>query len=175
MFDQAKISLKKFKGDTVGSPMGENGACGGVSGPAIKLEPAFYTGTRHPTGSQGRGWRGMNKQSRGMFRYGAARGYLPSRGGATQRGTPSTMFKSYGSREGPNATSWRGRTEVPWKNRTGEKDLNPSGLDGRPLKCSSCESIRHFVKDCPHSWENAAINRVNMVEGHEGLTQDWVS
>ncbi|PIK35546.1 hypothetical protein BSL78_27628 [Apostichopus japonicus] len=34
------------------------------------------------------------------------------------------------------------------------KHLNPIGPDGYPLKCSSCESIRHLLKDCPDSYEN---------------------
>ena len=32
--------------------------------------------------------------------------------------------------------------------------MNPKGPDGQPLTCHCCGSYRHFVIDCPHSWEN---------------------
>ena len=41
-----------------------------------------------------------------------------------------------------------------WNQRGMPKKLNPLGPDGYPLKCSSCESIRHLLKDCPDSYEN---------------------
>ena len=31
---------------------------------------------------------------------------------------------------------------------------NPNGSDGKPLKCHVCQSIRHFVKDCPYKYRN---------------------
>ncbi len=31
---------------------------------------------------------------------------------------------------------------------------NPTGYDGRTLKCKVCESVFHFAKDCPDSYEN---------------------
>lgn len=34
------------------------------------------------------------------------------------------------------------------------KPINPDGPDGQPLRCRSCDSIRHLVKQCPHSYEN---------------------
>ncbi|KAG1704025.1 Retrovirus-related Pol polyprotein [Nymphon striatum] len=34
------------------------------------------------------------------------------------------------------------------------KSFNPNGPDGLPLRCLSCDSIRHLVKQCPHSYEN---------------------
>ena len=35
-----------------------------------------------------------------------------------------------------------------------KKKLNPVGVDGKVLLCSSCGSYRHFVAQCPDSWEN---------------------
>ena len=35
-----------------------------------------------------------------------------------------------------------------------KKKLNPLGLNGQILLCKSCGSYRHFVADCPDSWEN---------------------
>ena len=34
------------------------------------------------------------------------------------------------------------------------KKINPSGADGKILKCLSCGSFRHLLDDCPDSWEN---------------------
>ena len=34
------------------------------------------------------------------------------------------------------------------------KKINPSGTDGKILKCLSCGSFRHLLDDCPDSWEN---------------------
>ena len=36
------------------------------------------------------------------------------------------------------------------------KSVNPNEPDGLPLRCLSCDSIRHLVKQCPHSDENIA-------------------
>ena len=40
------------------------------------------------------------------------------------------------------------------------KPVNPDGPDGQPLRCRSCDSIRHLVKQCPHSYENMARQKV---------------
>ena len=40
------------------------------------------------------------------------------------------------------------------------KPVNPDGPDGQPLRCLSCDSIRHLVKQCPHSYENMAKQKV---------------
>ena len=33
------------------------------------------------------------------------------------------------------------------------KKINPSGADGKILKCLSCGSFRHWLDVCPDSWE----------------------
>ena len=35
--------------------------------------------------------------------------------------------------------------------------MNPDGPDGQPLRCLSCDSIRHLVKQRPHSYENTCM------------------
>ena len=35
-----------------------------------------------------------------------------------------------------------------------QKPLNPIGRDGKPLLCNGCGSFRHFLKNCPDSYEN---------------------
>ena len=42
------------------------------------------------------------------------------------------------------------------------KKINPSGVDGRVLKCLSCGSICHLLNDCPDSWET--IGRANTIK-----------
>ena len=45
------------------------------------------------------------------------------------------------------------------------KKINPSGTDGKILKCLSCGSFRHLLDDCPDSWENMDIKK-NMGNKH---------
>jgi hypothetical protein len=35
-----------------------------------------------------------------------------------------------------------------------QREFNPKGEDGKYLKCHSCDSVRHLIKDCPDSHEN---------------------
>ena len=34
------------------------------------------------------------------------------------------------------------------------RKLNPKGQDGEIMRCTICDSIRHLLGECPHSWEN---------------------
>ena len=45
------------------------------------------------------------------------------------------------------------------------KKINPSGADGKILKCLSCGSFRHLLDDCPDSWENM-YKKKNMRNEH---------
>ena len=36
------------------------------------------------------------------------------------------------------------------------RKMNPLGPDGKTLTCRCCGSYRHFIAECPHSWENAS-------------------
>ena len=45
------------------------------------------------------------------------------------------------------------------------KKINPTGADGKILKCLSCGSFRHLLDDCPDSWENIAKKK-NMGNEH---------
>ena len=38
------------------------------------------------------------------------------------------------------------------------KKMNPTGINGRILRCKSCGSFRHLVAECPDSWENMENN-----------------
>ncbi len=39
------------------------------------------------------------------------------------------------------------------------KAQNPLGPDGKPMKCLSCKSITHFIRDCPDSFENKRVQK----------------
>ena len=170
LFTQAKDSLKKFKGDgrgVSGINIGER------QDVAIKLEPAFYTQDAFPqhnayyTGApsyqsnfrggrpaenfRGRSYTPPNTNNQYPRRFEQSR--PASRG--------SYGFRSASSSRGAERPSWRG-------GRSGERPYNPSGSDGKPLRCDCCESTRHFLKDCPHSWENTTPKNVNMVESESG-------
>jgi hypothetical protein len=156
LYEQTIKSMKKFKGE--GSSCGANiSSMNSPSQPVIKVEPAYYT--RGGYGYRGNNSRYPQSSGRGIFR-GNARGHLPF------RQNTGGLFRSYGRNEGPNnAGSWRGRggNGNPWKSQvatSGEKATNPIGTDGRPLRCSSCDSFRHFLKDCPHSWENSGMKKM---------------
>ena len=52
------------------------------------------------------------------------------------------------------------------------KPVNPDGLDGQPLRCLSCDSARHLVKQCPHSKENMARQKVEKAVLFTGNKQE---
>ena len=37
--------------------------------------------------------------------------------------------------------------------------LNPKGPKGEILRCKACDSFRHMINECPHSWENLEQNK----------------
>ena len=51
------------------------------------------------------------------------------------------------------------------------KKINPSGADGKILKCLSCGSFGHLLDDCPDSWENIAKKKNMGNENRKALCQ----
>jgi len=41
-------------------------------------------------------------------------------------------------------------------NRNSSRRSNPVDPTGNPMRCMVCQSIMHFVRDCPHAYENNA-------------------
>lgn len=131
LYEEAKKSLKKFKGET----------CEGHSSStpmSIKLEPAFLAENEEALMAAGyarmrnnkfyRGG-GRSEQMRGRgFQSGQSRGFYRGQHGGQSRAGSSAVKKS----------------------------MNPSGPDGNVLTCKSCGSYRHLMAACPHSWENMA-------------------
>ena len=43
-----------------------------------------------------------------------------------------------------------------------DRQLNPLGSNGTPIRCRICDSVLHLQKDCPHSYKN--LGRVYLTE-----------
>ena len=75
--------------------------------------------------------------------------------------------KSFSQFKGEKSWNIQGRDyQKPIKaNGFARKKINPSGADGKILKCLSCGSFWHLLDDCPDSWENIAKKK-NMGNEH---------
>lgn len=143
LYEQASKSLKKFKGS--------NGPSGCVtSSQSIKLEPAVLMANEEALLSAGY-----------IHKSKVNRNY--------QRGRQGQGLKSYASGQrcyqsfqqvGNGKQDWRGSGTS-----RRARNINPNGYDGQPLTCTACGSFRHFLKDCPDSWEN--LSKVNIAEESE--------
>lgn len=135
LFKQMSISLRKFFGK---QSMPCKAVGPSVDSVAVKVEPvcvadteeesAFYSGARFPRGGRGRG------VNRGRWRG------------------QGTKFQNFGANSG-YGTGTFGRRYTGTNNKP-RRPTNPLGPDGNPLKCRVCESIFHFIRDCPDSYEN---------------------
>ena len=59
-----------------------------------------------------------------------------------------TYYTDYKRKEREN---WRGRGQIrgSLRSRYRENELYPLDKNGEQLRCNICESIYHFVRDCP--------------------------
>ena len=131
LFDPAKKSLKKFKGELASN----NDIVGATA--ALKLEPTFVT-------SQEEGLITDNFQYQRFF---LSFLYLYLYFFLIPRGRGIRGAANYRGRKTNRGGSARGNEYV--------KPVNPKGPDGNPLSCHGCGSYRHLVGACPHSHENA--------------------
>lgn len=83
-------------------------------------------------------------------RYERSQGFRGNRGSYRGRGSYNTGYRGYDSGDRGRASS----------NQPVQKAINPNGPDGQPLRCLSCDSVRHLVKQCPHSYENMSKKKV---------------
>jgi len=138
LYDEAKKSLKKFKGEGGSSPT--QGAA------AIKLEPTYLAENEEALMAAGY----VKAKSGGQHSYNSRRGGRQYDHGSYGRGY-------YGNQRGTTRHTAPARQQpLPVKKK------NPVGADGHLLTCKSCGSFRHLIGECPDSWENLA--KVNMVE-----------
>lgn len=140
LYEQAKSSLKKFKGEVCDSGTSHS------SGPSIKLEPAFLAENEEAL------------LAAGYVRSNAHRpGFSGGRRGGRGRAYDSMKQQGYRQTEYTPFKAPSGQRQGGLK-----KDINPTGSDGKLLTCKSCGSYRHMITDCPHSWENMAkVNTFN--------------
>ena len=142
LYDQAKKSLTKFKGDNVSTSNSQpSGASGGA---AIKLEPAYLA--EHEEALLAAGY----VHQRNQYRGGRGGSW---RGSSNGRNSDSRVDRS---------NNWRGGIKYPRAQKP-SRAVNPKGPDGEILTCRACGSFRHLMKDCPDSWENMA--KANITEG----------
>lgn len=134
LFKQMGNSLKKFFGKQA-MASGD----GAMASSRIKVEPAMIAEeeayfTRPNT------WSGNRKGNFGGKPWYNGRG----------RGQSDRWGGNNGGRRG-----FRGGRGGDSENGSAKK-INPPGPDGNPLRCRSCDSIRHMIRECPDSYENMA-------------------
>ena len=138
LFRQMTCSLKKFFGKQSMVSCEANQHKGN-----IKVEPVFMADEEEEA---------YYVRPQGNYRY--------------SRGHGSGRFMNNGRIKGRFTFGARGEFRGGHKRTDrdseylGTKKLNPIGSDGNPLRCRSCESIRHLIKDCPHSYENMERNSI---------------
>ena len=139
LYDQAKTSLLKFKGEQ-GS--GINRFSSSPIGLAMKLETVNVSENEEAT-YWTRGYSGSSRQR--------------GRGRASHRYTRGRLYHNE-SRDRVNSTQPRGK-----------RNVNPTGSDGRTLLCRACGSYRHLIADCPDSWENKGHVNITEEEEKENI------
>ena len=140
LFKQMSTSLKKFFGQQAASSKDM------IDVGSIKVESACLT---------------TENVNYLRNRSGKNSGYRGNHGGYRGRG-------NYSGR--PSASNYRGSDN--WERstfsdkpkgantNTVNKPINPDGPDGLPIRCLSCDSVRHLMKQCPHSYENISKRSV---------------
>ena len=126
-YDNMKTAIKKIFGD----PAASNG--GGA--PAVKSEPVLMA--EHESALYTRGWRGWRPRGRGR----GQRGYRQySSGRETDGGARGFRQQNSGRESEDGVNNYR-------KN-------NPTGKDGKIMRCFNCDSTEHFSRYCNKRKEN---------------------
>ena len=155
LFTQMCTSLKKF--------FGQQAASGNemVDTSGIKVESACLTSedVNYARNRWGRntGYRGNRGGYNG--RDNGGRGNFTSRtgSGSNYKGNDNWERGNFGTK---GRGSFTGKTTAT---SSVNKPINPDGPDGQPLRCLSCDSVRHLMKQCPHSYEN--LTKPNVENG----------
>ena len=166
LYEQAQISLKKFKGDQAHAGASSSESI------AIKLEPAFLAENEEALLSAGyqrirRGngyYHGNNSRQRERSSDSNNRGRGGNRGNDSRQRERSSDFNSDGviQREDTGGRGGRGGRGRGAGRSENARPMNPVGSDGNVLTCAACGSFRHLIAICPYSYEN--INKVLVVE-----------
>ena len=107
------------------------------SEPSIKVEGIYYNSEMEGT----RYWNRGKQRGRGNRGWGYNRGAYDVGGKYSQR----SLF----DHQGQTNSYMEGATS---QNQT--RKLNPPDETGKPSRCAICESIYHWARKCPHSYEN---------------------
>ena len=126
LYAQAKKSLKKFKGTEPCDGGGSRIGGAACSKPAVKLEPAFIA--ENEEAFLAAGYRVTPVRGNWRGRYEPRRGHGTNSRGSAAHGSETRFHQ--------------------------ERNLNPTGRDGKTLTCHYCGSYRHLLRDCPDSWES---------------------
>ena len=150
LYDQAKKSLKKFKGG--GAISGASSSNNGTV-PVVKVEPTWISENEEVLAAAG--FHRMPSYGRGGRSRGRG-GYRGGRGGGQFYNSPYNSPQNSPRNSPHSSPTRRGRAGSASRS---ERPVNPKRSDGSYLTCHSCGSYRHLISECPHSWEN-----VNTVE-----------
>lgn len=127
LFEQMKSAMKKFFGQQATSP-----STSSRNESQIKVEPVLEVSDEHALyNSNYRPNPSRRLQPRG-------RGYFPS-----YNNNPV-----FGRSNATNQNTYQ---------QANRKNFNPTGLNGKPLKCRVCESVLHLMRDCPHRNDNNIV------------------
>ena len=161
LYDQAKESLKKFKGDQA-----YGGMCSSGPDLAIKLEPGYLA--EHEEALFAAGYQKVNRGN--AFSRGNRRPYS---GNGNQRSEDFYSGKQRGAEYSGKHRSEnynRGGGRSTYRNgNMGNKtrNVNPIGNNGNVLTCAACGSFRHLLGDCPDSWEN--LEKANICKSKDNV------
>ena len=65
-----------------------------------------------------------------------------------------TMTHELDQRNKKTATKENMGTGALVRGRGSRRRSNPLNFEGNPMHCKICDSVMHFQRDCPHSYEN---------------------
>ena len=128
LYDEAKRSLKEFKGEMCDSDK----ISASIS--SIKLEPAFLAENEEALMAAG-----YSRNRQKPFHYNGKGDFSRGRG---------NFYRGFNKSPRGGQTNW-----TKGGSSTVKKSINPKGSDGTLLTYSSCGSFRHMMANCPHSWE----------------------
>ena len=150
LYEQARTSLRKFKGDQA-----YVGGASAESGVAIKFEPTFLA--QHEEALYTAGYQRVRNQNyRGRSRSRGSRG---RRGGAGSGNRQRERERSESvKRRDEDGDASRRREDSNCDDESSKtsktRKMNPVGSSGQVLTCIACGSFRHLLAECPDSWEN---------------------
>ena len=150
LYDQAKASLKKYCGEGGSGTLNSTGVMPGIkqetfmTSDMATCDPGMSSGRRDTfVASRGRG-RGQQKVWPHQ--------YFPSNS-SNRNWCGGSNNSSYNEWHNTGVSGARGGF-TQFHKTGGERPVNPLELDGKPLLCKGCGSLRYFIRACPDSWEH---------------------